>query len=467
MSFLRKTGAIFVIIAISLAIFPSVVQTSSSLPGLEERASPAASTQGSFALVSSFNNGGNYGDYGWYLVASPSPSITTSVNYFGEPSLSMSPGSTVADNRGVITGEQTISFQFAVNSQASMSVFSIIDSAGASVLSVGVLGSAVYAGQSTTDIQFVGQAPSVSAYPNGWVYLSANIFNSSTNKAFSWTAQLFVDGSSAYLANLSVPQAFQYAGIELSSPSAGSSPAYFTDIVFSTYEIPILIPGYNPMEGYGQGSGLLVNLLQPFTVLHATMTLSNWNVPEGGILSFQINAMNYYGTTRSTCRGFFQLGVDLNPDGLISPWYVPGVNCFAHYFLNSNNPAVQPGFHSPPGSVIELNIVYSPANKTITFSIADMSVPLSSGDRYWNATIPYSGTAFYATYTQLEFQPSSSYPIGQYYFNGTMEGIAYGNSPGSLSPLNESYMLPYTLNAPPGWSFTYYSNQQAGYSQIA
>ena len=210
-----------------------------------------------------------------------------------------------------------------------------------------------------------------------------------------------------------------------------------------------------------------MNLLQPFTILHAQIELANWNTPETGILSFQINAMNYYGTTRSTCKGFFQLGIDLTPDAYIAPWYVPGSNCVAHYFLSSNNPAIQNGFQTPANSVLILNIIDSPANKTITFQIADMSVSPSSGYRYWNASVPYSGTAFYSTYTQLEFQPSSSFPIGEYHFNGTMSGISCGNSMSGLSPLSEDYMLPYTLNAPTGWSFTYYNNQNAGYSQIA
>lgn len=467
MSLLGKLGAFAVVVMLALSVLPAVVQVQKNILSLEERASPAASTQGAFAIVSSFNNGGTYSDYGWQLVSGLSPSIVSSTNYFGEPSLRLKAGSSVADSAGVVQGDQTVSFQFAVSSRDSLSVFSIVNAGGIPVLSVGVRGNSIYAGTSPSSLSFAGYAPSASVYPAGWVYISANVFNSSTNKVFSWTAQLFADGSSSYLYNLSVPQAYQYAGMELAGPSQGGPSGYFTDVVFSTYEIPILIPGYNPMEGYGQGSGLLVSNLQPFTILHADMTLANWNVPEGGILSFQINAMNYYGATRSSCKGFFQLGVDLNPDGLISPWYVPGVNCFAHYFLNSNNPAVQPGFHSPPGSTLVLNIIDSPANKTIAFSITDMSVPLSSGDRYWNATISYSGTEFYATYTQLEFQPSSSYPISSYYFNGTMNGIAYGSSFSSLSALNESYMLPYTLNAPPGWSFTYYSNQAAGYRQIA
>ena len=466
---LMKKAVAFVLVALmALSMFPNALQlTHAQNRLLEERAAPAASTQGTFALVSYFDNGGSYGDYGWQLMSGQSPSISSAKSYFGEPSMKVPSGTVAVNTEGVVPGGQFISFQAAISSAGAISLFSIVNSEGASVFTVGVQGLTVYAGTSAADLQMAGNAPASSAYPASWVYVSANVFNTSTNKQFSWTAQLFIDGSSSYFYNLSVPGAFQYAGISVSGPSVQGRSGYFTDIVFSSYEIPILIPGYNPMEGYGQGSGLLVNLLQPFTILTGQIQLNNWNTPEVGILSYQINAMNYYGTTTSTCKGFFQLGVDLNPNGFISPWYVAGTNCFAHYFLPSNNPAVQPGFYSPPGTRLILSIVDSPASKTISYQIIDLSVPASSGDRYWNATIAYSGTEFYSTYTQLEFQPSSAYPISNYYFNGSMSGLSYGSSPSTLLPLNESYMLPYTLNAPPTWSFTYYSDQTSGYAQIA
>jgi hypothetical protein len=55
------------------------------------------------------------------------------------------------------------------------------------------------------------------------------------------------------------------------------------------------------------------------------MVLGSWNVPETGILSFQINAINCYGATYYSCVGFFQLGMDIDPDGHIAPWYVEGL----------------------------------------------------------------------------------------------------------------------------------------------
>lgn len=467
MSFLGKMMVLSIAFLMIASIIPySVHAQNSAAAKLAERSAPAGSTQGTFALVSYFNSGGTYSDYGWQLISGKGPSLSSNVVYFGEPSLQVSHGAVLFNDLGVVTGGQFVSLQFAASSPKSMSVFSLVSSEGMPLLSIGLVGQNIYAGPSPGHLSLVGSAPSSSAYPTGWAYISANVFNTSSNKQFSWTAQLFVDGSSTYLGNISVPMAFQYNGIEITGPSNGAA-AYFTDIVFSSYQIPVLIPGYNPMEGYGQGSGLLVNLLQPFTILHAQIELANWNTPETGVLSFQINAMNYYGTTRSTCKGFFQLGVDLNPDGYIAPWYVPGTNCIAHYFLSSNNPSIQNGFQTPANSLLQLSIIDSPANKTITFQITDMSMSQSSGYRYWNATVPYSGTAFYGTYTQLEFQPSSLFPIGEYHFNGTMSSISYGNSLTGLSQLSQNYMLPYTLNAPVGWSFTYYNDHTAGYTQIA
>jgi hypothetical protein len=197
------------------------------------------------------------------------------------------------------------------------------------------------------------------------------------------------------------------------------------------------------------------------------MTLSSWSVPQTGILSFQINAMNYYGTTRSTCKGFFQLGIDLDPNGTIAPWYVPGVNCFAHYFLPSNNPAVGPGFASPSPTHLSLTIQDQPAMKEIRFQIVDHSVGLSL--RYWNATIPYDGTEFFGSYTQIEWQPCcSNYPISEYALNARMYGLTIsGGNLSSPEPLGAAYMLPFMLDTPPSWSFTYYDGSSAGYAQRA
>jgi len=114
--------------------------------------------------------------------------------------------------------------------------------------------------------------------------------------------------------------------------------------------------------------------------------------------------------------------------------------------------------------MLSLTIQDQPSNKSIFFQIIDYSAPV--GYRYWNASIPYNGTEFYATYTQMEFQPSSSYPINDYYFNGTLYNMSYGNSMSTLQPLNDSYMLPFTLNAPPTWSLTYYNDGISGYQQI-
>lgn len=431
---------------------------------LEEKTSnaPATSLKGTFAFVSDFENGGTYSSYGWQLSGhGPVPAITQSVNYFGEPSVQVSRGESLTSSSGITQGDQFVSFQAAIYAAGGEGAFRVVDSAGNPVASVAISGTEVFAGGSA--LHPVGQSPMGTVYPSGWTYISGNIQNTSTNKVSSWTMQLFVDQTDTVFANISVPNAYQYSGIQLAAISGN---AYFTSVVFSTYQIPIYDPGYNPMEGYGQGSGLVVSLLHPFTILHANMKLNSWSVPENNIMSFQINAMNNYGTTTSTCVGFFQLGVDLGQNGAIAPWYVPGKNCIAHYFVSSNNPAAQPGFVTPAGTLLGLTIEDEPATNSIFFQIIDYSVSVQSGDRYWNATIPYSGTEFYGTYTQLEFQPSSAFPIDQYYLNGSLFDMGYGSSFSSLSALNASYMLPFTLNAPATWSYTYYNAAESGYSQI-
>lgn len=448
-----------VLFSLTAFAFAPVIAQSSSL--MEERQAPAVSTQGTFAYVSGFNSGGNYADYGWNLLSGKA-SLSTNVNYYGEPSLKLGRNAAVFTDENITAGGQFVSFQFAVNAAKGSGTFSITDSQGNSIVYVTADGNTVTAGAAGNSMTSSGTAPANSAYPAGWMYISGNLYNSSTNKQFSWTMQLFVDQTTSVFANVSAPMGYSYGGLQLSENSGS---VYFTNIVFSSYEIPIYLPGYNNMEGYGQGSGLLVSLLHPFTTLHADMMLNSWSVPQAGILSFQINAMNYYGTTTSTCVGFFQLGVDLDPNGTIAPWYVEGTNCYAHYFIKSNSPAMQNGFATPAGTKLGLTIQDNTTTKTILFQIIDYSV--GGADRYWNASIPYSGTEFYGTYTQLEFQPVAEPQILSYHFSGTLYNMAYGSSPSGMSLLNSSYMLPFTLDAPPSWSFTYYNGHTAAYNQIA
>lgn len=457
-----KILLLFAVSVTILTLFAFSVAPAINNPVLlkEDRKAPAVSTQGTFAYVSEFNSGGDYADYGWSLL-NGAPSITNSVNYFGEPSLGFSSSGAVWTQQNITAGGQFFSFQYAVNSANGNGSFTITDPSGVSIATITSHGNSVsiFASDGSS---FTGTAPSGSAYTNGWQYISGNLYNTSTNKQFSWTLQVFVDQTNSVFATVSVPLGYAYGGIQLTDNSGS---VYFTNIVATSYQIPIYIPGYNNMEGYGQGSGLLVSLLKPFTTLHANMVLYNWSTLQNGILSFQINAMNYYGATRSTCVGFFQLGIDLDPNGTIAPWYVEGTNCYAHYFIHSNSPALQPGFQTPNGTKLGLTIQDVPALKEIFFQITDYNV--TGANRYWNATMPYQGTQFYATYTQMEFQPVAESQISGYHFSGSLYNMTYGSSPTGMTLLNNSYMLPFTLDAPQNWSLTYYDGTSASYNQLA
>ncbi len=441
-------------------ILPSTYSTLGLHPVIPRNA-PATSTAGAFAFVSNFES---FTLEGWQSLAGPAPKVVKSPNYFGEPSLaSVSKTDPQVDftNQRFVSGDSFVSFQVAINVQKGSGYFGLMGPDGP-VAVIGVSKEQVYAGQNPSSAQFVQGVPSGTAYPSGWVYITANVYDASSpsNPSAGWVMQLFVDRTDVVAATVSVPSAGMYSGA-LIDTTAGV--AYYTDIVVSTYEIPINIPSYNNMDGYGQGSGLLVNLLPAFYNLTAQMKLNDWSTPQVGILSFQINAMNYYGTTTSSCVGFFQLGVDLNPNGTIAPWYVPGKNCFAHYFLSSQNPAVQPGVPSPKGTKLVLSIVYDVSAKQITFTIRDLST-----SQVFTASIPYSGTAFFGTYTQLEFQPCcNQFPIQDYMINGKLYDMQITMLSGSTQPLPASYMLPFILDAPPSWSFTYYQNSSAGYTQLA
>ncbi len=426
---------------------------------------PVSNLAGAFAFVSNFEN---LQMDGWHAIQG-SASIVTKPSYNGEPSLEsratgMSAQTDVA-SQGFVTGDASLSFQADVHAGKGTGWIGL-GSGTTAVAVIGVQGNQIWAGGTPATATMVGTVPSLTAQPAGWVYLSSNVYavTSSNGKTTNWYMDVYADRTDQPIATgISVPNAGEYAEAWISTTSGTVD---YTNIVVSTYEIPTAIPGYNNMDGYGQGSGLLVQLLPAFTTLTASMTLTNWNIPQTGILSFQINAMNWYGTTRSTCVGFFQLGIDLDPNGTIAPWYVPGVNCFAHYFLNSSNPAVGNGFPSPPGTQLTLSITDNVSAGMIDFLILDHSV--KGRDQTWFAAIPYTGTEFYGTYTQMEWQPCcSNFPIQDYYSNTTLDHMAIsgGNLTSPLA-LSSSYMLPFALNMPPSWNINYYIDSVNGYNQV-
>ncbi len=426
---------------------------------------PNSNLAGAFAFVSNFED---LRMDGWQAIQGAAK-VVTNPAYNGEPSLqSKATGmETQIDvaSQGFKTGDRFLSFQAEVH-VGSGAGWVGLGSGSTAVAVIGVNGNQVWAGGTPSTATRVGTVPSPTVQPAGWVYLSANVYASVSpnGKTTNWYMDVYADRTDqAIRTGVSVPNAGTYTDGWVSTTSRTVD---YTNIVVTTYEIPTSIPGYNNMDGYGQGSGLLVQLLPAFTTLSASMTLSDWNVPQTGILSFQINAMNWYGTTRSSCKGFFQLGIDLDPNGNIAPWYVPGVNCVAHYFLNSNNPAISPGFPSPAGTQLTLSITDNPSAGMIDFTIVDRSV--HGADRTWFAAIPYAGTEFFGTYTQIEWQPCCSlYPIGDYHFNGTLDHMAVsGGNLSATMPLTSSYMLPFALDMPPSWSINYYIDSVNGYHQV-
>jgi hypothetical protein len=86
--------------------------------------------------------------------------------------------------------------------------------------------------------------------------------------------------------------------------------------------------------------------------------------------------------------------------------------------------------------------------------------------RFWNTTVPYSDPEFYTTYTQLETSSLDQSLLGEYRFNGTVFNISYGSDISGMIPLNNSYMLPFSIDTPATWSLTYYSDASAGYRQV-
>ncbi len=413
-----------------------------------------------FAVVTNFEDGTLDG---WTAVSGLA-AISTTTTYSGDPSLGLSAGNS---HPGAVTHPlpqetHTLSFQVAVNAGAGAGYLVLADREDHSVMAVGVANGNVVAGVDPATAAIVEAVPTGTAYPSGWVYLTSNLFNVSTKSSTAWILQLFVDRTDIVAANLSVPDVGLTSGAMLETTSGT---VFYSNIVITTYGIPTYLPGYNNMMGYGQGSGLTVRLLPAYTTLRAEMILHSWDTPQTGILSFQINALNLYGTTRSSCVGFYQLGIDLNPDGMIAPWWVNGRNCIAHYFVHSMNAHILPGIASPPETHLILTIADNEANHSTDFQIVDTSVePVA----YFNASVPYSGTAFYGMYTQMEWQPCcSNFPIAQYRLSASLYHMELTDANGATTPLKSDYMVPFTLDAPPSWNFGYYDDTGLGYQQLA
>jgi hypothetical protein len=427
--------------------------------------SPFAAAAGSpFAFVSNFENH----RLGNWSATSGTASVVNTPNYLGEPSLASTATNTTPQvdqaTSGFVPGASSVSFQVELNYGNGGTGFVGLAGPHGFVAVIGVQnGRTVWAGASVATATSLGKIPTGTAQPAGWVDLMAVVSAVTGPTGTSWEMQAYVDRTDIVAgANLSVPSAGSYTGAEIRT-NAGT--VDYTNIAFSTYQIPTTIPGYNNMDGYGQGSGLLVTTLPRFTTLTAQMTLSNWTIPQDGILSFQINAMNRIGTTQNTCFGFYQLGLDLDSAGHISPWYVPNNNCVAYYF-QTHSPRIGSGFTTPPGSTLTIRIIDDIAAAQIDFEILDHSV--TGANRTSQVTIPYNGSAFEGAYTQIEWQPCcSSYPITSYFFNGSLAGLTIsGGNLTSPMALPATYMLPFALDVPPSWNFGYYNAQAAGYAQV-
>ena len=443
---------------LQLAAAPAVHTSSAELPIMGTLTSKQP-----FSFVSNFES---LTLEGWSGVKGTAPVVVYAPNYSGEPSLlsSASKGPQIDyANRGFVSGQDNVSFQVAIYALGtSVGYFGLASGSLSSpdfVALVGVSAGSVVAGSSLKSLTTIEPVPTGTAYPSGWVYLVANVFK---NGSAGWAMQVFVDSTDQVAANLTVPLAGSYTGAMIDTTS---KTVYYTDIVVSTTQLAIIIPGYNNMEGYGEGSGLLVKLLPAYDNLTAEMVLNNWSTPQNNILSFQINAMNMTGTARSTCRGFFQLGIDLNQHGYIAPWYVPGINCEAHYRWPSQDGG--PGFKgvpTPAGTKLILSIVYEPKISSIFFQIKDAST-----SQIFSTSIPYYGGPFYSTYTQMEFQPCcAEYPISSYKLQGQLFDMRITTIQGGTPEyLSAHYMVPFTLDAPPTWNLNFYENSTSGYSETS
>ena len=139
--------------------------------------SPAQGTAGTFAFVSNFEDGGLDG---WSSLAGTTPVVSTKTTYFGEPSLKSSANGGVQTSHasaGFVPGGGFVSFQVAVNSGRGAAYFGLADASHGYVAVVGVSNGEVWAGGNRSSLSDVGAVPTDTAYPAGWVYLSAIVYD--------------------------------------------------------------------------------------------------------------------------------------------------------------------------------------------------------------------------------------------------------------------------------------------------
>ena len=404
-----------------------------------------------FAFVNNFEN---LKLSPWSVLSGATPKVGFAglSNYSGEPTLTSTAASGLQFDYifGFIgRHEPVLSLQVAIRAGTSNSgFFGLSTTSHTDVALVGVENGTVVAGPNLTALTSIEKVPTNTAQPAGWVYIALNLSLTPSTPTMS----VYVDSTLAAAATVNVPKARSYADLTIET-TFGT--VHFSDIMATTDPIAIVFPGYNNMEGYGQGSGLYVATLPEFKDYSATMTLDSWSVPQPGILSFQINAMNHTGTVHSTCHGFFQLGVSLDKGGKITPWYVPGVNCVSTNFVSSVS--------TPAGSVLNLSIIWEASNHTILFRIVDSTIGVT-----WQHWISYVGKGFFGAYTQMEFQPCCNRSsISNYALTGTLSNMIVTEINGTLMPLSENYMLPFLLDAPPSWDLTPYFGGTTSYTQLS
>ncbi|MGC2289825.1 MAG: hypothetical protein WA688_08225 [Thermoplasmata archaeon] len=456
------------LLALPLLNSPSPSATVAVSPPRDVRSDVGAASPspGAFALVSTFED---LKPDGW-RAAQGTFTVQRQPNYAGEPALVSSaedgPQLDVATHN-VVAGQTFLSLQGVIHPGPGATGFIGLGARGKPVLLIGLGAGQVWAGPSLARLSDLGPIPIGSAQPNGWTYVTANIYQTdpSHSAPAMWEMDVFVDQTAVPMVmGFSVPAAGKYTEALILTTQGRVA---YSDYILTTYEIAEALNAQfapNPSDGYGQGSGVLVTLLPRFNILTSTIQLDNWNVPRTGILSVQIDAMNPGGANYPSCHGFYQLGVDLDPQGHIAPWYVPK-NCNPFYFQESQIGVVSSGFVSPPDTVLSLTIARVPSEGEMVFTLVDHNV--RAPDAVWSAAIPYTGPAFVAAYTQIEWQATSRVPVSQYFFNGSFAHLRIsGQNLSAPVRLGPEYMIPFAVGVPPSWNFFYYNRSDAGYSQV-
>ncbi|MGC8617617.1 MAG: hypothetical protein ACP5UZ_02595, partial [Thermoplasmata archaeon] len=158
-----------VVILSSATVVSTAMRESTVTNAVQQNPISLAAPEGAFAFLSEFTSGGNFSDYGWSMISgSSSPVIVKSTNYYGEPSIALTAGTALYSQKGIVRGDKSLSFQFAVNAADGNGTFLITNSTGEDIASISADWNTVSVNSPGMSSPFIGNI-TMNSNSNGWI----------------------------------------------------------------------------------------------------------------------------------------------------------------------------------------------------------------------------------------------------------------------------------------------------------